>query len=339
MLFGATVRATAPHGRITARRVPRRPGLVAADHRDIPGRNIVALIDDDQPCLAAAEVRHVAEPILLLAHADHEALPRPCTSHHRLRPASTRSRSAAVATVVQGDHHRQGGRRPRAWPRPRWSSRASTAPATRSSSTSRPTGSSPCRDGATSASGRAVRTGRCSVRTTCTRRWSSPSDCRPIASASCRPRPAAASAARKSIRRCMAGHAALPGAQGRRAGQDDLRPRRGHAGHDQASPVARAASHRRQPRRAPHRDRHRRGAGRRRLLHAEPGGAVARRHSRHRPVPLRPRPHPRPGDDDQHAAQRRLPRLRRAADAVRHRGAHGPDRRRSSASTRCASAP
>src|SRR5207249_4897124 len=44
------------------------------DYRDIPGRNIVALIDDDQPCLAERLVRHVAEPILLLAHADREAL-------------------------------------------------------------------------------------------------------------------------------------------------------------------------------------------------------------------------------------------------------------------------
>ena len=35
------------------------------------------------------------------------------------------------------------------------------------------------------------------------------------------------------------------------------------------------------------------------------------------PVPLRSRPHSRPRDDDQHAAQRRVPRLRRAADAVR----------------------
>src|SRR5207302_2503651 len=32
------------------------------------------LIDDDQPCLAERLVRHVAEPILLLAHADREAL-------------------------------------------------------------------------------------------------------------------------------------------------------------------------------------------------------------------------------------------------------------------------
>ena len=74
MLYGATVRSPLAHARITARGVPRLPGLVAADFRDVPGRNVVALIDDDQPCLAEGEVRHVAEPVLLLAHADRDRL-------------------------------------------------------------------------------------------------------------------------------------------------------------------------------------------------------------------------------------------------------------------------
>ncbi len=74
LLFGATVRSPIAHGRITARRVPRRPGLVSADFRDVPGRNLVALIAEDQPCLAEAVVRHVAEPVVLLAHADREGL-------------------------------------------------------------------------------------------------------------------------------------------------------------------------------------------------------------------------------------------------------------------------
>ena len=60
-----------------------------------------------------------------------------------------------------------------------------------------------------------------------------------------------------------------PGAQGRPAGEDDLRPRRGSAGHDQAAPVDRPASHRADARRPADRDGHRRGHGRRRLLHAQ----------------------------------------------------------------------
>ena len=49
-------------------------GFTIVDYRDVPGRNIVALIDDDQPCLAEREIRHVAEPIVILAHADREQL-------------------------------------------------------------------------------------------------------------------------------------------------------------------------------------------------------------------------------------------------------------------------
>ena len=125
----------------------------------------------------------------------------------------------------------------------------------------------------------------------------------------------------------LACHAAILAAQGRRAGEDDLRPGRGSAGHDQAAPVDRPRPHRRGRRRPADRDGRRRGDGRRRLLHAQPGGALARRDPRHRSVPLRSRPHPRPGDDDPHPAQRRVPRLRRAADAVRRRGAPRPRRR------------
>ena len=51
-----------------------RTGFTIVDHRDIPGRNIVALIDEDQPSLAATRVRHVAEPIVLLAHSDRTRL-------------------------------------------------------------------------------------------------------------------------------------------------------------------------------------------------------------------------------------------------------------------------
>jgi len=75
MLHGRTVRSTIPRGRIV--RIERDPafdwsGFTIADHRDIPGENVVALIEDDQPLLAAGEIRHAEEPVLLLAHQDAE---------------------------------------------------------------------------------------------------------------------------------------------------------------------------------------------------------------------------------------------------------------------------
>ena len=75
MLYGATIRSTIPRGRINAIRLEfDTAGFTVVDYRDVPGKNIVALIDEDQPCLAEHEVYHVAEPILLLAHADRDRL-------------------------------------------------------------------------------------------------------------------------------------------------------------------------------------------------------------------------------------------------------------------------
>ena len=75
MLHGRTIRSTVPRGRVNSIRLDfGTAGFTVVDYRDIPGRNIVALIDDDQPCLAEREIYHFAEPVLLLAHADRERL-------------------------------------------------------------------------------------------------------------------------------------------------------------------------------------------------------------------------------------------------------------------------
>jgi CO/xanthine dehydrogenase Mo-binding subunit len=75
LLHARTIRSTIPAGSIANIRFDfDKRGFTIVDHRDIPGKNIVALIDDDQPCLAAHEIRHVAEPILLLAHESRDAV-------------------------------------------------------------------------------------------------------------------------------------------------------------------------------------------------------------------------------------------------------------------------
>ncbi|MGH9350543.1 MAG: xanthine dehydrogenase family protein molybdopterin-binding subunit [Vicinamibacterales bacterium] len=75
MLHGMTVRSTIPSGEIASIAFPfDTTGFVIVDARDIPGRNAVALITDDQPALADRTVRHVAEPILLVAHESREKL-------------------------------------------------------------------------------------------------------------------------------------------------------------------------------------------------------------------------------------------------------------------------
>ena len=74
MLFGATIRSTIPRGEIVNTHISLPSDFIVADHRDIPAQNYIALIDPDQPCLSEGKIRHVAEPILLVAHADRRAL-------------------------------------------------------------------------------------------------------------------------------------------------------------------------------------------------------------------------------------------------------------------------
>lgn len=75
--YGSTVRSNVPRG--TIRDIHFDPAfdwddITIVDHRDVPGPNQVKLIDLDQPVLAAGEIHHVHEPILLLAHPSSRKL-------------------------------------------------------------------------------------------------------------------------------------------------------------------------------------------------------------------------------------------------------------------------
>ena len=75
LLHARTIRSTLAAGEIAGFRFDfDTSGFTIVDHSDIPGRNIVALIEDDQPCLVETTVRHVAEPLLVIAHPDRERL-------------------------------------------------------------------------------------------------------------------------------------------------------------------------------------------------------------------------------------------------------------------------
>ncbi|MDQ3674629.1 MAG: carbon monoxide dehydrogenase, partial [Gemmatimonadota bacterium] len=75
MIHGRTIRSTIPRGSIRSIRFDfDTEGFTIVDYRDIIGRNSVDLIEKDQPFLAEREIRHMAEPIVLLAHEDRERL-------------------------------------------------------------------------------------------------------------------------------------------------------------------------------------------------------------------------------------------------------------------------
>jgi CO/xanthine dehydrogenase Mo-binding subunit len=78
-LFGVTVRSSVPRGIL--RKIHFDPGvpwegIVVVTAADIPGKNSVLLLSDDQPCLAASQINHPEEPIVLLAHSDKYLLER-----------------------------------------------------------------------------------------------------------------------------------------------------------------------------------------------------------------------------------------------------------------------
>ncbi|MFH1749035.1 MAG: xanthine dehydrogenase family protein molybdopterin-binding subunit [Planctomycetota bacterium] len=80
LLHGGTIRGPVARGRV--RRIRFDPAInwdeyVIVDHRDVPGPNQVAMIEHDMPALVSDEIRHLHEPVVLIAHR----------SIHKLRAA------------------------------------------------------------------------------------------------------------------------------------------------------------------------------------------------------------------------------------------------------------
>jgi len=109
MLYGATVRSTIARGKI--KKITFGPGIawkeyVVVSAKDIPGKNCIALILEDQPCLAADSVNHPEEPILLLAHADRHKLRKAVDAvaieYEPLPPVHTIEESEQKSTIIWG---------------------------------------------------------------------------------------------------------------------------------------------------------------------------------------------------------------------------------------------
>ena len=73
MIYGVTVRSPAARGRIRGihfeGNIPWKEFTVVTAS-DVPGENCIALLIEDQPCLAEIVVNHPEEPVVLLAHED-----------------------------------------------------------------------------------------------------------------------------------------------------------------------------------------------------------------------------------------------------------------------------
>ena len=109
MLHGATVRSSIARGKIL--KISYGSGIawdefVIVCASDIPGKNCVALIADDQPCLAEGVVNHPEEPILLLAHPNRHLLRKAVEAvsieYAPLPPVFTIEKSESQAEIIWG---------------------------------------------------------------------------------------------------------------------------------------------------------------------------------------------------------------------------------------------
>jgi CO/xanthine dehydrogenase Mo-binding subunit len=109
MLHGVTVRSPVARGRITG--ITFDPAVnwsefVVVTAADIPGRNRVKLIADDQPYLASGVVNHPEEPVVLIAHRDRaradDARQRVTIDIEPLRPMLTMEESLTGRHIIWG---------------------------------------------------------------------------------------------------------------------------------------------------------------------------------------------------------------------------------------------
>ena len=109
MLHGATVRSSIARG--TIRKISFDSNVnwdefVIVSAKDIPVKNCIALILDDQPCLATETVNHPEEPILLLAHPDRHQLYKAVQAvrieYQPLTPIFSLEESEKQSTIIWG---------------------------------------------------------------------------------------------------------------------------------------------------------------------------------------------------------------------------------------------
>ncbi|MFY9936283.1 MAG: xanthine dehydrogenase family protein molybdopterin-binding subunit [Silvibacterium sp.] len=110
MIFGATVRSAIPRGRVL--NIEFGSGIpwdefTVVTAKDIPGKNYIALINQDWPCLADGFVNHPQEAILLLAHPDRQLLPLAVAAvrieYEELPSVHSIEESELQQTIVWGD--------------------------------------------------------------------------------------------------------------------------------------------------------------------------------------------------------------------------------------------
>lgn len=109
MWHGAVVRTQIPHGKIKDVKLdPAFPWdeVCVADARDIPGRNCVAIIEEDLPLIITDEFKHIGEAVLLIAAPTREMALRARdhvkVSCRKLEPVLTIEDAKAMRSKIRG---------------------------------------------------------------------------------------------------------------------------------------------------------------------------------------------------------------------------------------------
>ena len=323
--FGATIRSTDAHARFDA--LDLDPAfdwskVVVVTAADIPGDNVVSSIKEDQPILVplGGEIQHHAEPLALLAAPDRETLraarraahartsPLPAVfdpeasdhvfAAYELAAGDPEAAFAAADLILEGEY--RVGHQEQLY----IENNAMIAV--------------PSDDGGVTVHGSL----QCPYYVHAALR-------RGLAMDDTQARVVQAETGggfggKEEYPSVIGLHAALLALKAGPPRPDDLRPSRGHRGDDEAAPGDRPPPDRRDPRRPADRPGHRGRHGRRGVLHADPGRPVAWRDPCRWAVSLPERAHLGPRDADEHATERSLPRVRRAAGPVRGRDPSQP---------------
>ena len=108
MLYAKTLRSTESRARLVSITYPEMPlGYFVVDRKDVPGKNIIKMIIDDQPFFAEDAVNYIGEPIALIVGSDkaviYELIANTHIEYERIKPIFCTNESLSTNTAIYGD--------------------------------------------------------------------------------------------------------------------------------------------------------------------------------------------------------------------------------------------
>ncbi|MDF2890409.1 MAG: xanthine dehydrogenase family protein [Clostridia bacterium] len=108
MLYAKTLRSSEPRARLVSITYPEMPsGYFVVDKRDVPGKNIIKMILEDQPFFAEDVVNYIGEPIALIVGKDkavlRELIAKTSIEYERLKPVFSIEEGLEADTPIYGE--------------------------------------------------------------------------------------------------------------------------------------------------------------------------------------------------------------------------------------------